>query len=398
MGGGGTLSLLTTAAALLVLDAVGPGTSSPRQGDDATSYGSISISGRSTGGIDGKPTTVSLASATVTLIANRTNGRIVALLDAHTNRSFVQANAAPLFTVQLVEPHTRGQVTLLSDEFRTIAFRVAATADDGGNAVVLITFSDHPLVAGLTVSVSIAETDAVSFGGLHFGLSIAGLSSALAPYRIAYPGFSMAAILPGHEGETGGLCRSNSSDELVLPFSEGVVVPCPGWATQTAGEQLYPGGSPFQFSSRSDARSGLYFAHHDGGGHVKAWQFSSLLKEKVLLPMLHLMPETTNLTEISIPYPVAVAGFGRGGWRTAAGIYKMWARTQTWCATKLVDRADIPRVLVNGSAGFVVGIQTAQGFDPNVIGAHLEDLPNLTAQYKQLTGVDSSFVVCAASV
>lgn len=100
------------------------------------------------------------------------------------------------------------------------------------------------------------------------------------------------------------------------------------------------------------------------------------------LDILHYDTERVG-TDFIVEYDTVVGTFGKGGWRTAAAMYKSWAIDQPWCATKLSERQDIPDILLSGAPGIISGIQNEQGYSAaSRLGSGLEGLPAYLRKYK----------------
>ena len=326
---------------------------------------------------------------------NASTGALTQIVDdAYTQRNFIIPSAVPL-AVLVIRP-TSGQQEdgreVHSSEFTSISTK--RLANDLGVEFRFVGHATYGPRASLVASAVIEKQFVL------FNISIAGFSTDWVVTRVTYPGFTMVPVLPGHPLES--TCRNagagwmeDSDDGLVLPWYGGLVLPCPGRASQLRQDVIYPGQSPFQFSARYDNRSGIYFAHHDGEGHVKAWTLNATNKQSVTLTMTHLLPDVPqpDVTERPLlAYPVAISAFGRGGWREAARLYKTFAAGQTWCQTKLRERTDIPSYLTQGAGGFIVSLNSITGYNGHY-GPNLSLLTNVTADFLQRSGLKHAIVV-----
>lgn len=134
---------------------------------------------------------------------------------------------------------------------------------------------------------------------------------------------------------------SSADDRLLLPKCDGLLVVAPQSQYPKGRYDLlqYPGNASLQLLAFYDGSAGIYGAALDSAGYRKQVGFN---RDQAGIGMLFLhYPAVKANTNFDLPYPVSVGVF-HGDWQTAAGIYKRWAATQTWCSTMFSDRSDIP--------------------------------------------------------
>lgn len=107
----------------------------------------------------------------------------------------------------------------------------------------------------------------------------------------------------------------------------------------------------------------------------------------LLMTTYHIYPEVPG-APFNMPYSVVTQGF-RGDWRTAAGLYRIWARQQAWATEggSLTNASRVPAWLVQGAALLMLQVQNSSGFMPDVAGPTLTGLASMAASYQQLLGV-----------
>ena len=306
------------------------------------------------------------------LAINRTSGAVSSVKHTATDAEFLSGNEVALFSLALTLP-TQHNLTAFaphpvqSSDFRRIYADSSSTADR-----LELHFNDHPGAFGQDLQLSANATVFKGTDGLvHFQLRVHN-SGPWAIQSALYPGLQQAATL------------AQPGDELLYPCFEGVVLPSPGThiGLTTPGHGMYPNGCPVQVAARYGQDAGLYLATEDGSGMVKGFHVQNAMREWVRLDILHYDTERVG-TDFIVEYDTVVGTFGKGGWRTAAAMYKSWAIDQPWCAKKLTERQDIPDILLSGAPGIISGIQNEQGYSAaSRLGSRLEGLPAYLRKYK----------------
>ncbi len=116
----------------------------------------------------------------------------------------------------------------------------------------------------------------------------------------------------------------------------------------------YPGLTFAQFLAYYNQQAGLLLSCRDAAGHVK--QIKPAHREPGLrLSLAHVVGWTTAGTH-EISYDVALQGFA-GDWYDAADIYRDWSLQQSWAATPLRERSDLPAWLAKAPLHIVMRIQ-----------------------------------------
>jgi hypothetical protein len=310
-------------------------------------------------------TAIGLATPTTLVAFDRRSGALAHLVHRASGREFVaRRSEEPLFELSLTKPRAGEAMEVAANEFR----RLVVTKTGVGR--LQLEYREHltlPLTARVTAT---AGAD----GLLRLRISI-GNPSPWAVARIAFPKFSAPAALGGDAGD----------DRLLLPLShtDGAVIEAPG-AMSLSRSARYPQSACTQCAALYDSTAGLYLAAHDPDGHCKLLGVRSLKGRSVEIPFEHLLPESEG-RDAALSYDVALGTF-TGDWRDAADIYKRWARQQSWCATRLAQRDDIPAFLKDGAGILIAGIQNANGYN-GLLGKDLERLAQLCAAYRQRTGL-----------
>lgn len=286
----------------------------------------------------------------------------------------------PLFELSLTRPTGWiGAHKLNSSTFRR-AVVVASSADR-----LELAFSDPPGAFGQPLRLTANATIFIGHGDdlIHFKLRI-GNGGPWAVQSALYPGLQQPAFLDQNKSLV---------DYLLWPCFEGVVLPSPGAHVRLNRQGKYPNGCPVQVGARYLDHGGLYIAAHDGSGQVKSWNLQNKLHTSVRLDLVHYHTERVG-ENFTIPYDTVIGTFGSGGWRSAADKYKMWAKQQSWCATKLTDRKDIPSVLLAGAPGIIRSIAGQNGYSAgSLLGPYLEKLPEFIASYKRKINTSRMIIV-----
>jgi hypothetical protein len=124
----------------------------------------------------------------------------------------------------------------------------------------------------------------------------------------------------------------------------------------------YPGQwASTQLMAYYNDAGGLYVACDDPKGLPK---FIDPLMERdgVMMGLGH-YPGTRGPTETRLPYNVVLGTF-HGDWYVAAEIYRKWAARQPFCATKLAQRTDYPKWLIDSPVGITFPMRGQGDWDP----------------------------------
>jgi hypothetical protein len=261
---------------------------------------------------------------------------------------------------------------------------IKVTNEDGG---VVVRFTDHPGAYNSSVDLNVTATvvpNATS-GKVHFGLAI---ERSLSPKPQKSPWAVQAAIYPGIATRAD---KAGTNDGVLLPCGEGSVLPGPFTAARAVGQRTgfsaAAGGTinrcgAAQVAARVTDEAGLVLEAHDAGGHQKQWLLQIVPSQYVRIEIQHFWPEVPGAA-VGLAYSTTVGRCGVGGWRAAADMYKSWAVTQYWAATRLTERDDVPPILLSGAPGLILGIQNGSGYcGAAALGPNLEKLPDYVAAYK----------------
>ncbi|NLY00374.1 MAG: hypothetical protein GXY83_30125 [Rhodopirellula sp.] len=150
-------------------------------------------------------------------------------------------------------------------------------------------------------------------------------------------------------------------DCLVLPALAGTRIanPAENWTNGYGVTLQYPGNLSAQFLAYQDSSAGVYLAGMDTAGcpmSLGVWkQPEGFLCRHEFTAVADDQGDRGGLWES--PYPVAI-GVTQGSWCDTADQYKRWAVRQSWCATTLAQRHDIPAWWKNGPAVHVCEVRT----------------------------------------
>lgn len=144
---------------------------------------------------------------------------------------------------------------------------------------------------------------------------------------------------------------------VLLPIADGALLKDPGDHLKNGLKKSwnYPGLASNQLMAAYDARGGVLCYAADGQGNFKLLNLMRYGKQLVLtfdIVLYHLDPP-----DIAVPFTVELGAFD-GGWERAADIYKLWAKNQPWCRTKLHDRR-LPADL--DSTSFSIAVNLREG-------------------------------------
>ena len=171
---------------------------------------------------------------------------------------------------------------------------------------------------------------------------------------------------------------SMEDDRILLPKQDGFLLPNPtfmNWEGDRPDRYFdqrfdYPGegrglpdGLCAQLLAYYDGESGMYIGVHDGEGHAKrlgpVWKRRDGIPDTIDLSPVHRIPEFPG-NDFFCSYDTVLGCF-HGDWQTAAGIYKAWAKSQSWCRKKLWERGDIPDWIKEGAFFFNFRLRYQQG-------------------------------------
>jgi len=300
----------------------------------------------------------------------RDGGALRHVVHRPTGRAFAdERQRRPLFRLGLTRWQKGESLELTADDFARVEW------DRPSASVLRATFRDGP-VTGMAVR---ATATAGDDGLVRFRLAVANPTD-MAVARIHYPGFASPAALGGDAAD----------DRLLFPHShtDGIEIDAPGAADRSC-HGSYPGDAAVQMAALYDSAAGLLVATHDAEGHCKHFEARMAKGRFVELSIEHRRPEVPG--DGGTPYDTVLGAF-TGDWRSAAALYKRWARTQPWCARRLTERDDVPAFLKAGPAGVVLGIGGPDGYNGS-LGPELEKLPGLAAAYRGRAKVPHMIVV-----
>lgn len=342
---------------------------------------------------------VSLNTSSTAFTFNASSGSLASIVHLGAGGlNFLTAEQQPLFSLALTRPGNHGgPLQLHALEFRHVQSVVATR----GYTWI---YTDHPGAFGcdghcLALSINCTVITSAEDGLLHFQIAVNRTEPAhagsWAVQGLTYPGHEQRAVLDG------------PNDALLHPCGEGTLLRSPGAQVHSVGSSGYWSGpgmvhgrleacAAVQFGARMTDRIGLYLASQDAGGAQKQWILhtnpgnctrvaqaqGACSPGYVRWQLQHMVAEVPG-ANVTVAYDTVLGTFGSGGWRTAADLYKTWAKTQPWTSKLLSERTDIPEILLRGSPGIIAGIQDAQGYSgSNLFGPNLEKLPAWLDAYK----------------
>ena len=108
--------------------------------------------------------------------------------------------------------------------------------------------------------------------------------------------------------------------------------------------QFYPYKQAIQMSAILSDVAGALLWTNDTKGHVKSFGFQNNGATSVNMAVRHCMPYESSKWESTYQTMIALCD---NNWEDAAEIYRDWATKQTWSATLLKNRTDVPANLHN---------------------------------------------------
>jgi hypothetical protein len=301
---------------------------------------------------------------------DRASGALRHVIHRPSGRAFADGRQRrPLFRLGLTRWQKGEAMDVSADDFARVEW------DTLPRRTLRATFRDGP-VTGMVVRATAAAGDD---GLVRFRLAVENPTD-MAVARIRYPGFASPAALGGDAAD----------DRLLFPHShtDGIEIDAPGAADRSC-HGSHPGDAAVQMAALYDSAAGLLIATHDAEGHCKRFDARAAKGRFVEVSVEHLRPEIPGAAET--PYDTVLGAF-TGDWRSAAALYKRWARTQAWCARRLTERDDVAGFLKDGAAGVVFGIGSPDGYNGS-LGPNLEKLPGAAAAYRERAKVPHLIVV-----
>ena len=123
----------------------------------------------------------------------------------------------------------------------------------------------------------------------------------------------------------------------------------------------YPGQwATMQLLAYYNDLGGLYIACDDATGMPKF--IDPLLEDDGVTMGLGHFPATRGPGTTKLPYNVVLGTF-HGDWYAAADIYRNWATRQSYCDTKLGDRKDIPKWVIDSPIGIAFPMRGQSDWD-----------------------------------
>lgn len=326
-----------------------------------------------------------LTSRDTVLTFDRATGDVAHLIHKPTGREFAATTPQPLFTITLVDPATAkyGAPGVLwarkksampnSADTEEIAvdshgFRQMKIERESPRRLKLSFLGQPQYALSATVTAEADDT-----GAIRLRLSVKNYTK-LAIRRILFPRVPW----------THKLGESVDDDRLLIPFYDGELIEAPG-RKDSLREADYPGMACVQFAAYYDRQAGVYLATEDGGGNPKLFQRDMVTGRYVAFSPIHLFEESSG-NDVYIDYDVLLQTFV-GDWRDAAGIYKMWAAKQFWCAKKLAERENVPAFLREGAGILIDASFHDAEFTARKYGKDLELLPEWVSEYHKRTGL-----------
>jgi hypothetical protein len=143
----------------------------------------------------------------------------------------------------------------------------------------------------------------------------------------------------------------------------------------------YPGWTTTQLMAYYDDAGGLYVACDDSKGLPKF--IDPLLETDGLTMGLGHYPGTRGLGLTKLPYNVVLGTF-HGDWYAAAEIYRNWASKQSFCATKLAQRTDIPKWLADSPPAIAFPMRGQADWDSHGVNPGYTPLTNALPYLEKL--------------
>jgi len=117
----------------------------------------------------------------------------------------------------------------------------------------------------------------------------------------------------------------------------------------------YPGLTFAQFLAYYNDQAGLYLACQDNSGGIKLIKPVHSPADGIRLGFAH-VGDWPASGERDLGYDVVMQAF-RGDWYEAASLYRDWSLKQSWAATPLHQRKDVPEWLLDSPPHIIVRIQ-----------------------------------------
>ncbi len=143
----------------------------------------------------------------------------------------------------------------------------------------------------------------------------------------------------------------------------------------------YPGWTTTQLMAYYDDAGGLYVACDDSKGSPKF--IDPLLETDGVTMGVGHYPGSRGPGVTKLPYNVVLGTF-HGDWYAAAEMYRNWAAKQSFCATKLAERTDIPKWLADSPPAIAFPMRGQGDWDPHGVNPEYTPLTNALPYLEKL--------------
>ncbi len=191
----------------------------------------------------------------------------------------------------------------------------------------------------------------------------------------------------------GSIGDEGNDDEVFYPIGDGMVMKDPlshyGDMHMT---EMYPSTASMQVMCHYDPdETGLYMAAYDTRGHPKkpSLDWMEWGGDKHFTGFFqHMIPESIGNDHV-MDYECMVGSF-EGDWLDAAEIYREWAATTPFVSGgKVYEDKDTPEWFSKTS------IVSSSNRDADIIHNRLTDIVNITTEFSELTGVNTTHLIFA---
>lgn len=272
-------------------------------------------------------------------LSQKEKGAIVSLVDHKSGTEFIAVQAAPrLFVLSFSKKSEPGGTKFYLSNRDARKFNLTRQDDAVRQQVTM----DYDGLGAWPVQVQCTARIAKGDPLVRWGMTVK-IPDDLVLEETHYP----LVVLRTPLGE------SVLDDAAVYGATKGGVIRQPGnlkAGTRISGRQ--PGSLAAQFGCYYDNRAGFYCAAYDDQGYPKEISLQRT-KEGFECNWIHSSYATRTHT---LGYEVVMTTYsgtdqdGVADWRDAADIYKAWALTKPWCATRFEQRTDIPGWMKEGPA------------------------------------------------
>lgn len=182
-------------------------------------------------------------------------------------------------------------------------------------------------------------------------------------------------------------------DRFFYPVGDGLLLKDPiEYKDDLHMAEIYPSTASMQMMCYYDENgTGFYLTTDDGNGHPKKPTFDSMEWSAETHPAMffeNLIPEYVG-NDYQMPYSCRLGSF-EGDWYDAADIYKEWAQTTDFMkGGKVFEDKDTPDWWAKTS------VISSSNRDADLVHNSLSDIENMTAEFNELTGVNTTHLIFA---